>query len=191
MAASSPGSVVRSSVLVFLASAFIGWHELLCSTISTIVIDDQREIGTATGAAGSARSLISTICSTVFTVVLSNRLLKTIPADVPPALVNAGLPESSVAAFLTSITAGKGFDTVAGLTPQIQAIGLAAYRKASSDAYNTVFLTTIAFSSIGIILTWWAPNVEHLLNTQVTTTLHDRKTEHVVGARNKLEHSEV
>jgi hypothetical protein len=64
MASCNPDTPVRAAVLVFLAAAFIGWNELLCSTVATIVIDDQREIGTATGAAGSARSLISTICST-------------------------------------------------------------------------------------------------------------------------------
>jgi hypothetical protein len=55
---------VRAAVLVFIGASFIGWNEILCSVVSTICIDDQREIGTATGIAGSARSFISTICST-------------------------------------------------------------------------------------------------------------------------------
>ncbi|KAF2665042.1 MFS general substrate transporter [Microthyrium microscopicum] len=193
MATSTTDSLVRSGIMIFIASSFIGWNEILCSTISTIVIDDQREIGTATGTAGSARSLISTICSTVFTTVLSNRLAKTIPAQVPGALVNAGLPAGSVASFLTAIASGSAaaFAKVSGLTPEIQAAGMAAYRKASVDAYNTVFLTTIAFSGIAIIFSIFAPNVDHLLNSNVAATLHERNTDTVVGARRKMEETNV
>lgn len=65
MATSNPDSIIRSSVFILLASTFVRWNEILNSTVATITIDDQREIGAATGAAGSARSFISTICSTL------------------------------------------------------------------------------------------------------------------------------
>lgn len=64
MASSTPDTPVRAAIFVFLAAAFIGWNEILNSAVATICIRDQREIGTATGIAGSARSFISTICST-------------------------------------------------------------------------------------------------------------------------------
>ena len=64
MATSTPDSVVRSTILIFLASYFIGWCEMINSTVSTISIDDQREIGTAVGAAGACRSFFSTIGAT-------------------------------------------------------------------------------------------------------------------------------
>ncbi|KAF2102319.1 MFS general substrate transporter [Rhizodiscina lignyota] len=183
MATCDPDTPVRAAIFVFLAALFIGWNEILCSTVSTICIDDQREIGTATGVGGSSRSFISTICSTVYTVILSNRLAQTIPAQVPPALVAAGLPTSSVADFLTAIAAGTpaAWSAVKGLTPQIQAIGVRAYQQANSDAYKTVFLSTIAFSGIGVILSIFCPNVDHLLSSDVAVTLRERGTERVVG----------
>ncbi|KAF1989204.1 fungal trichothecene efflux pump [Aulographum hederae CBS 113979] len=173
MATCTPDTPVRAAIFVFLAAAFIGWNEILNSTIATISIDDQREIGTATGAGGSARSTISTICSTVYTVILSNRIAQTIPAQVPPALVSAGLPISSIPAFLAAITAGtqSAWDAVGGLTPAIQAVGVRAYQEASSDAYTTVFLSTLAFSGIGIVLSPFLPSVDHLLTEDVTVTL--------------------
>jgi hypothetical protein len=51
-------------VLIAIGGAFIGFNEIANSTIATIAIDDQREIGSALGVAGSIRSGISTICST-------------------------------------------------------------------------------------------------------------------------------
>ncbi|KAF2261286.1 MFS general substrate transporter [Lojkania enalia] len=173
MASSTPDTPVRAAIFVFLAAAFIGWNEILNSAVATICIKDQREIGTATGIAGSARSFISTICSTIYTVVLSNRLAKTIPTQVPPALLSAGLPEASVPSFLSALTLGTpaAWSAVEGLTPDIQAAGVRAYQEANASAYKTVFLSTIAFCGIGIICSFFAPNIDHLLGRDVVVQL--------------------
>ena len=127
MAACKPDTPVMACVLAFFATAFIGYNEILNSTVATISIDDQREIGTATGAGGSARSFISTVCSTVYTVVLTNRLAATIPALVPPAVVAAGLPASSVAEFIGAITVGTpALEDVPGITTAIEVAGISA-----------------------------------------------------------------
>jgi hypothetical protein len=178
MAACGPGSLVMACVLVFLATAFIGYNEILNSTVATISIDDQREIGTATGAGGSARSTISTVCSTVYTVVLSNRLAQTIPARVPPALTEAGLPASSIADFISALTLGTpALADVHGISPAIEAVGVRAYQVANAQAYKTVFLTTLAFSGIGIVVSYWCPNVDRFLVGDVTVTLGDEGTD--------------
>jgi hypothetical protein len=49
---------------MFCASYFIGWVEILNSTVSTICIEDQREIGTASGASGGCRSFVSSVGAT-------------------------------------------------------------------------------------------------------------------------------
>ncbi|KAJ4354329.1 uncharacterized protein N0V89_006064 [Didymosphaeria variabile] len=177
MAASTPDTPIMAAVFVFLAAAFIGWNEILNSTVATIVINDQREIGTATGIAGSARSFISTICSTVYTVILSNRLAATIPARVPPALIAAGLPSSSVASFLSALTLGTpaAWAAVNGLSAESQAAGVRAYQEANAEAYKTVFLSTIAFCGVGILASFWAPNVDALLTRDVVVQLRGRE----------------
>ncbi|CAK7215234.1 hypothetical protein SBRCBS47491_002413 [Sporothrix bragantina] len=193
MATSNPDTVVRSSALIFFASFFIGWNELLNSTVATITIDDQREIGTYAGTGGSARSLISTICSVIYQTVLANRLAQTIPAKVPVAVVNAGLPESSVAAFITAVQTGTAaaYASVAGLTPAIQAAGVRAYQEATSSAYNTVFLTTIAFSGLGVILSFFAPNVDHLLTKSVNITVNVSEQDAAVAAARQHDRLEM
>ena len=103
---------------------------------------------------------ISAVLSAVYSAILSTRLSETIPNQVPSALVNAGLPSSSVADFLTALTSGSAtaLQTIKGISPSIIAAGTAAYKEASSDAYRTVFLSTIAINGIGIILTFFVPN---------------------------------
>jgi hypothetical protein len=45
---------------------------------------------------------------------------------------------------------------------------------------------TIVFSGIRIILSFFAPNVNRLLTSNVTVTLHQRNTDVVVGSGRKV-----
>ncbi|KAB5578315.1 fungal trichothecene efflux pump [Coniochaeta sp. 2T2.1] len=172
-ASCTPDTPGRAITLMFLGSMFIGWNEILNSCVATICVKDQRELGTAIGFGGSSRSFVSTVCATVYTVVLANRLAVTVPQYVPPALVAAGLPSSSVEDYFTAIANGTAaaFAAVPGISPTILAVGQRAYQEANAAAYRTVFLSTIAFSGIGIILTIFLPDVDHLLTNEVTTPL--------------------
>jgi hypothetical protein len=181
MAYSTPSTLVGSSCLIAFASFFIGWNESLCLTNAGIELEDQQEIGTAVGMAGSLRSAISTVAASVYVVVLVNRLGETIPAEVPAAVIKAGLPASSAAAFLGAFATGD-FKDVPGITPQIIAVGAAAYKIASAHAYKTVFLVSIAFSGVAVIITLWAPNVGDKMTSQVATTLHAKEGQ-VVGEK--------
>jgi hypothetical protein len=166
--------------LVFLAVTAIGYNEAIVLPICTICIHDQNEIGTAAGIAGSSRSAISTVASTIYTVVLTARIGQTIPAKVPVAVIGAGLPASSVTAYMTAVAAGgsaKLLSAVQGLTPEILAAGGKAYQVAYSDAYRTIFLTSIAFGSLGIVCSFFVPNVDDLLTDSVATTLTNRNGE--------------
>ena len=147
--------------------------------ITGIAIRDQAEIGTAVGVAGSMRSTVSTIGSAIYTAILTNRSQKTIPLEVPPKLVAAGLPSSSVASFLSAITIGtpEAFSKVPGLTASIEATGIRAYKVASSHAYQTVFYSTIAFSVICVVFAFLTPNVEEQMTDKVIVTLHRHRDE--------------
>lgn len=174
MAYSTPSTFAGTATLVNISSFLIGWNESVCITNAGIEVDDQREIGTAVGMAGSIRSTISTIASSVYVVVLNNRMAQAVPSEVPPALLQAGLPESSVSPFIDALTSGS-FSGIKGLTPQIQAAGTEAYKLASSHAFRTVYLTTIAFSGVAVVLSFWAPTVDDKLTGQVAATLHQAR----------------
>jgi hypothetical protein len=184
MATCTPETPTRAIILMLLGTTLIGANECLSSTMATICIDDQREIGTALGIGGSSRSFVSTLCGTVYTVVLSNRLAKTIPERVPRAVINAGLPAASAADFLAAYTNGTqaALDSVQGLNSTIFQAGKLAYKDASADSYRTVFLTTIAFSAIGIVLTWFAPDVDKKLTREVVVTLSNKADGEILGA---------
>jgi hypothetical protein len=181
VATCSPETKSRAITFVYVGSFFIGWNETLALSLCTIMVDDQQEIGTATGIAGSMRALISTIMSVVYVVVLTNRSTSTISNDVPAALVKAGLPASSVAAWLEAFATGA-LSTVKGATPAIDAAGTAAYKLASFQGYQAVFYTTLGFTGIGIIVSFFIPSVDDKMTDGIATTLHKRNNEETIGA---------
>ena len=160
MAITQVDTPATAMALVFLATTFIGYNEALVLPICSIRIKDQQEIGSAVGVAGSARSAISTVASTIYNVVLATRLGQTIPTVVPKALLKAGLPVGSVTAYFEAIAAGgtpEAFAAVRGATPAVQAAGAFAYRVAYLQAYRTIFYTSIGVGVIGIIATCFVP----------------------------------
>lgn len=152
--------------------------ESLAQTLCGICVNDQKEIGIAVGIAGSIRSAISTLASTIYVVVLSNRLADTVPATVGPAATNAGLPSSSVASLLSALAVGtqEAFDNVQGLTPSILSTAQRAYKEGNRQAFQTVFFVSIAFSGLAIIMSIWAPNVDNLMTDQIATVLKHKTT---------------
>lgn len=122
----------------------------------------------------------------MFISVLNNRLAQTVPAVVPPAVIEAGLPESSVPAFLGAFTAG-GLDAVAGATEEIIAVGTRAYKVANAQAYSTVFYASIAFTGVAIVLSFFSPNVDDRMNGDIAVTLHGgEKAKMEVGAEEEV-----
>jgi hypothetical protein len=160
---------------IFIGCFFIGWNETICLANATLLVKDQRQIGTAGGVAGSVRGAISSILIAVYSSVLTNRLTKTISTQVPEAVINAGLPATSVPAFIGAFSIGTpaAFQAVPGITDKILAVGTRAYKVANADAFSTVYLTTIAFSALAVFLTFFAPNTDELMTGKVAATLHN------------------
>jgi len=178
VATCTPDTKVRAAVFVSLGVFSVGWVESIAITMVTLTAKDQQELGSASGVAGSIRFLNSSIAASVYSVILSNRLAQTIATEVPPALINAGLPAFSVESFITGLSIGPtALKAVQGITPNILAIGTRAYQDANSSAYRTVFLSTIAFTGVAIIASLFLPDVDHLLTGKVATTLHEGKDE--------------
>ncbi|KAH8645790.1 hypothetical protein BX600DRAFT_444346 [Xylariales sp. PMI_506] len=106
MATCTPDTPTRAEVLLLFGCIFVGFVECIAATVSSLCLDDQREIGTALGLGGSCRSFVASFGETLYDVVLANRLAQTIPDQVPKALIAADLPANSTAAFFTACADG-------------------------------------------------------------------------------------
>jgi hypothetical protein len=56
-----------------------------------------------------------------------------------------------------------------------------AYKFANAHAYSTVFYTTIAFTGVAVIFSFWSPNVDEKMTGQIAVTLHRNEKEHIEG----------
>lgn len=163
--------------MIALGCFWLGVGDGIAVTLTGVCVDDQNEIGTGVGVAASIRSLGGSIASTIFSTVLANRLKTTIPALVPPAVVGAGLPASSVASFVSAMQGLVPFRTVPGLTPTILSIGTTAYQTASSKAYQTCFLTSLAFCGLGVVGAWFCADLNPEMAHVVVKKLHAKRDE--------------
>lgn len=160
--------------LLITGCIFCGYIEGTTVTTSSLAIHDQAEIGIAVGVGATTRAIGATIATAIYIVVLSNRLATTIPALVPPALIDAGLPTSSVEGFIHGITVGS-FEGVDGVTPEIIAVGTSAYKQAQVEAFRTIFLVSIAFVGSIIVLSLFFPDLEKKMTDDVGALLRGKE----------------
>lgn len=80
---------------------------------------------------------------------------------------------------MAALTSGS-FDGIPGLNNDILAAGTRAYRVANAQAYSTVFYSTIAFTGIAIILSFFSPNVDEKMTGQVAVTLNHTQAEKMI-----------
>lgn len=180
--------------LLILGATAIGYIEGLSLATSGIAIENQEEIGTAVGVATTLRSAWSTVATTVYIVVLQNRLSEAVPeivsrvvpkliklwhgaddsTQVVPAITEAGLPASSVASYLAAIASGS-FASVVGITPTVIEAGTAAYQQALVFAFRGVFYTAIAFLIVNTLAAFLFPNLDDKMTNEVAVRLRDVK----------------
>lgn len=159
-------------VLLCIGGFALGWVDALALVSLSVTLENQLMIGTGVGVASALRTVISTSSATVYTAILNNRLATTIPATMTGALVQAGLPSSSVANFISTIETNPAqLSSIPGATSQIIGVGMEAFKSANAKAYSTVYLSTIAFSGVGVIFSLLTPKIESKLTDKVTTRL--------------------
>ncbi|KAI0130013.1 fungal trichothecene efflux pump-domain-containing protein [Xylariales sp. AK1849] len=154
--------------------SFIGWNEAVSFCYSGIEPEVQREIGTATGAAGSLRSIIIRIAQAVYLTVLFHPLVSTVPNVVTPAVKHAGLLGTSVPAILGDFTTGS-YTVAPGLTDSILPVGTRAYKVADQEAYQTVFYTSIVLIGTTTVTAFLSPNVDEKMIGKFAVTLSEKK----------------
>ncbi|KAK6369603.1 hypothetical protein LTS17_009509 [Exophiala oligosperma] len=169
--------------LIITGSVAIGYVEGVSVTSTGISIKNQEEIGAAVGVASTCRAAWATVATTIYLSVLQNKLKDAIKTKVVPTLVKAGLPLSSVPAFLAAFSTGS-FAQIPGATPDIIATGVSSYREALVYAFRMVFYTALALLLTNCILALFFPNLDHKMKLGVAARLHRP------GKRNNLDSSQ-
>ncbi|KAF2440088.1 fungal trichothecene efflux pump [Karstenula rhodostoma CBS 690.94] len=171
VASSNASTESRTTALLLVGTIGAGYVENLTLS-STAYLWDPADIGLVTGVMGAIRTAVSAIATSMYSSILTTESSKYIPQYVAPAALEAGLPESSLAALFAAISAGD-YSTVPGITPEIISVTSAAVKHAYSLAFRTVYLCTLPFGVLLLIAAVLSPNVEKYLTNEVARKLHD------------------
>ena len=108
--------------------------------------------------------------------ILNNKVASNTDSHVVPALLKAGLPESSVEELLTSLASGSSsaIAAVPGVTSKIIAVAGATLKQAYFEFFKIVFLATIPFGAIALAASLFSKDIDSRLTHNVVRRLDTR-----------------
>ncbi|GAW11571.1 hypothetical protein ANO14919_009180 [Xylariales sp. No.14919] len=174
LAALTPKSLSTGIALTLVGPFFVGVIELTSLAIAPLFCKPE-DIGLASGLLASIRSAGGSIAVTVYSTILSNRLKYTVPDNVGPAAVAAGLPENQVSALAAAVIGGT-LQKFPGLTNDIAQAVTAVVPTAYSQAFQTVYLASFGFGAIAIVGCLFAKDARDLLTDKVERKMHGATT---------------
>ena len=122
----------------------------------------------------STRAVTGTIALSIYVCVFTNKLTTFLPAEIVPAVEEAGLPASSITALFAAMA--KGTTAALEAVPGINATIMAAYALATQDAYmhafKVVYLSSIAFTAVAITASIFVTDVDKYMTNFVNKTIH-------------------
>ncbi|KAI0203560.1 fungal trichothecene efflux pump [Astrocystis sublimbata] len=165
LAALTPSSKATGIALTLVGPFFVGVIELTALAIAPLFCKPE-DIGLASGLLASIRSAGGSIAVTVYSTILSNRLQFTVPNNIGPVAIAAGLPEEQVPA-LAKAAIGGTLAKFPGLTDPVAKAVSSVLPTAYSQAFQTVYLASFGFGAIAILGCLFAKDARDLLTDKV------------------------
>jgi len=195
IASTTQYSQTRSVVLSIFGTFFAGFVEVI-PIVAIPFTTAPEDIGLAIGVMGAIRGSAGAIATAIYVSILTNKDNTLSARYIPPAVLKAGLPESSLPDLFKALAAGTAdaLAKVPGFNTTVAAALSVAEKDAFSGALKVVFLATISFGCCNIIAACFTRNIDHLLTNDVIRKLHNRSvvdiSEAVVEEKTTVKHDE-
>lgn len=174
MATLEPGD--NASQLAFAAVAGIGFGSPLILIIAGVQLSTPHQlIATATAVTNSARAVGGTIFTAAYTSALSNSLSTKIPTYIAEAAAKAGLPSSSIAAFVGAV-AGRdelALSNIPGVSPSIIQQGFSALEHAYADSLRLIYIIAAPFGIVACLLCLFLGDLNKTMTYRVDAPVED------------------
>lgn len=169
----TPDSHISSTILVILLFFVVSGVNI--TTITYVQVAVKHEfIGIATGINTCTRAVGGAVGQVIYTTILSNTLQKNIKTDVAIPLVEAGVTPSTLPEVIEALLAGETTSkAVAALTPTQLMIAGKGIAEAYAGGFRIVYLATIAFGTVGLIIVAFVSDIDHLITKKVDIKLQE------------------
>lgn len=132
-------------------------------------------IATSTAVVVSARAVGASTFTAIYAAALAQQTAKKIPSYVASAALGAGLPPTSLGAFIGALAGQQTqvLPTIPGVTPQIIGAGVGALKQALADSFRVIYIIAAPFAIVGAILSLCAGDLTKAMNYKVEAPVED------------------
>lgn len=173
------------NALAFAAVSGIGFGSPLVMIVTGVQLSVPHGlIATATSVATSSRAICNAVFTSIYLAVFTARLETAIPKKIPPAVIAAGLPVSSIPGFIQALTSNDptSLKTIPGVSPAIIGTGVAVYKQVYADSIRTVFIITSAIAAVATICVWLVSDMRKEMTYQTDAPVEELRAKGVKDA---------
>ena len=125
----------------------------------------------------------ATVFTAIYAATLSTRLANYIPNYVAEAAVRAGLPKSSLHAFVEALAGNDAaaLPGIPGVSPAIIKAGVTALKQAFADGLRAVYIIAAPFGALACIACFFLGDLKKTMNYHVDAPVEDLHAKHHHG----------
>jgi hypothetical protein len=173
-----------TNAIAFAGLAGLGMGGPLVLVIAGVQLSTPHHlIATATAVTTSSRAVSATIFTAIYGATVTTRLAKDIPSYVAEAALHAGLPKTSLQAFVEALAGNDAaaLPKIPGVTPSIIGAGVAALKQAFADGLRAVYIIAAPFGALACIACFFLGDLKKTMNYHVDAPVEDLHAKHHHG----------
>jgi Fungal trichothecene efflux pump (TRI12) len=173
-----------TSAIVFSGLFGLGFGSPLALIIAGVQLSTPYHlIATATALTTSSRAVAAATFTAIYSATLNDRLAKYIPSYVAEAALRAGLPKSSLPAFVGALASNNAtaLPGIPGVTPLIIGAGVSALKQAFADGIRAVFIIAAPFGALACIACFFLGDMRATMNYHVDAPMENLHAKHHHG----------
>ena len=167
--------------LAFAALAGVGIGAPLILIVSGTQLSTPHQlIATATAVTVSSRSVGATVFTAIYAAALNSGLTSKLPTYIAEAAATAGLPTSSIPAFVGALAGDDqaALAAVPGVTPAIIAQGVSALHHAYADSLRVIYIIAAPFGILACVLCFFLSDLKKTMTYRVDAPVEDLHAKH-------------
>lgn len=174
-----PGQSTKA--IIFDGMAGLGFGAPLILIIAAVQLATPHHlIATATAVVTSSRAVAASSFTAIYGASLTTGIGSKLGPYIAEAAVKAGLPETSVPAFVAAI-AGKdtaAIPTIPGVTPAIIGAGVAAAQQALADSFRTIYIIAVPFGALAVVGCFFLGDLSKTMHYRVDAPMEELHSKH-------------